>query len=156
MRGSGLGFCAGSVSVKAPRMNHLRTHHTDSRVRGQQSGNDRRAIMAAATATYEIRPVAGGMPANPALDPRAECRGLDPEMWFTVDPDLREFARMICADCPIRVTCEQYGIATRQTGIWGGSNLERGRPDGVDRKWRNPYPILPRRPRSARRAAQST
>lgn len=111
--------------------------------------------MGAATATYEIRPVAGGIPANPALDPRAECRGLDPEMWFSTDPEVREFARLICADCPIREMCEQYGIATRQTGIWGGSILERGRPEWAGRKWRNPYRILPRRPRSARRTPQS-
>lgn len=52
--------------------------------------------------------------------------GLDPEMWFP-DPtsaDDRERARAVCALCPVRDECENFGRDNRLTGIWG-----RLRPD---------------------------
>ncbi|ACV79075.1 WhiB family transcriptional regulator [Nakamurella multipartita] len=98
-------------------------------------------------ATYDIRPVDGAMPSNPAFDERAACRGLDTEFWFSSNAAAREFAVETCIDCPIRRGCEQYGIASRQTGIWGGSVLDRGRPEGAARGWRNPYPVVPAGPR---------
>jgi hypothetical protein len=42
-------------------------------------------------------------------------------------------AKAICADCPVRSACFEFGIATRQEGIWGGTTTaERA----VLRRWR--------------------
>ena len=101
-------------------------------------------------ATYDIRPVDAVMPRNPAFDERAACRGLDTELWFSPNAVAREFAVETCAECPIRSMCQEWGIASRQTGIWGGALLDRGRPEGSTRGWRNPYPTRPAGPRRRR------
>ena len=56
----------------------------------------------------------------------AACIGYPFEVWFPWDAtrDRRRtpgLAEQICAECPVRVECEQFGRATRPTdGIWGG------------------------------------
>ncbi len=92
--------------------------------------------------TYEL-PVLPAHLANPAQDPRAACRGHDPELWFPHPTDDRTAAEAICRGCPIRVSCGQWATAARQSGIWGGVLLDRGKPEGANTKWRNPYPLTP-------------
>lgn len=50
----------------------------------------------------------------------ASCNGMDREIFFTGGGVART-AKKICADCPIRQTCLEFGIATNvRYGIWGG------------------------------------
>lgn len=67
-----------------------------------------------------------------ALDrDRALCVGApDPDIWFPFpkDDQTRERAQAICARCPIAAACARFGIDNRLTGIWGGIDIEFGRP----------------------------
>ena len=59
----------------------------------------------------------------------AACRGdANPEAWFPFPTEDYPYARAVCAMCPIRDECAEFGIRTGQSGVWGGDCLERGRP----------------------------
>jgi WhiB family redox-sensing transcriptional regulator len=62
---------------------------------------------------------------------RAACRrpGVDPEWFFPEQGGTTRPAKRICQQCPVRVDCLDYAIATRQQfGVWGGlSERERRR-----------------------------
>lgn len=52
---------------------------------------------------------------------RAECRDLDPELFFIERHESAEEAKRVCARCPVRAECLDYALVTRQRfGIWGG------------------------------------
>src|SRR5205085_2869198 len=64
----------------------------------------------------------------------AACRGKDPNVFFPIEGSgwraKMEFeqaerdAKAICAGCPVRLECLDFGIDTRQQdGIWGGKNV---------------------------------
>ncbi|MEV0293538.1 WhiB family transcriptional regulator [Nocardia sp. NPDC050710] len=59
---------------------------------------------------------------------RAACRG-DPnhEAWFPYPSQDFDYARKICAGCPIRVACAEFASNTGQSGVWGGHEFDRGR-----------------------------
>ncbi|MFG1798083.1 WhiB family transcriptional regulator [Nocardia sp. NPDC049149] len=58
---------------------------------------------------------------------RAACRG-DPhhEAWFPYPSQDFEYAREVCAGCPIRVACGEFAASTGQSGVWGGHEFDRG------------------------------
>lgn len=66
---------------------------------------------------------------------QAACRGLDPDLFFSLDTfetkpdrDDREIqAKAVCAGCPVRVECLEYALqAGERYGIWGGlDEIER-------------------------------
>ncbi|WP_395725793.1 WhiB family transcriptional regulator [Nakamurella sp.] len=89
-------------------------------------------------ATYDLPAVPGHL-IDPAADARAACRGHDPELWFPAPTQDRSVAVGLCRGCPIRESCEQWAMASLASGIWGGVLFDRGRPDGANTKWRNPY-----------------
>lgn len=59
---------------------------------------------------------------------------VDPE-WFSAPgkamstrrKNIRR-AQRVCAACPLVRRCGRWGMATGQTGVWGGMYLEGGRP----------------------------
>ena len=52
---------------------------------------------------------------------RAACRGIDLEVFFPGRGETAGPARQVCAACPVRQPCLDYGISNRIThGIWGG------------------------------------
>lgn len=61
-------------------------------------------------------------------DPRAACRGADPELFFLPDgmregPKLRhvEAAKAVCRRCPLIDDCAAWSLAERiPYGVWGG------------------------------------
>ncbi|MCP2293366.1 WhiB family transcriptional regulator [Nocardia amikacinitolerans] len=59
---------------------------------------------------------------------RAACRG-DPnhEAWFPYPSQDFDYARSICASCPIRAACAEFAADTGQSGVWGGHEFDRGR-----------------------------
>jgi WhiB family redox-sensing transcriptional regulator len=62
---------------------------------------------------------------RPRWQLHAACRGLDPERFFPERGDSLAPARSVCATCPVRVPCGEYG-AGEKVGIWGGlSERER-------------------------------
>ena len=56
----------------------------------------------------------------------AECRDLDPNLFFPVGVtgpavDQIAAAKEICAICPVRELCLEFALLTRQDdGVWGG------------------------------------
>lgn len=45
----------------------------------------------------------------------------DPEMWFSMTPDLLSAAKSLCEGCPVRERCLNYAIDQRLShGVWGG------------------------------------
>ncbi len=60
--------------------------------------------------------------------PSAACSGSNPELWFPFPTDQYSAAAQVCARCPIRDECGEYGVTHRMSGVWGGIDLDRGRP----------------------------
>ena len=49
------------------------------------------------------------------------------DAWFPYPSEDFEYARGICADCPIRQACGEFAAETGQSGVWGGHEFDRGR-----------------------------
>lgn len=56
-------------------------------------------------------------------------------IWFMFfegyesDPSLRPETNAICASCPVRRQCLEYGLENKETGVYGGVYLNRGHVD---------------------------
>lgn len=78
-------------------------------------------------------------PEKPGWMADGACLGLDPNVFFSDDLGP---ARRICAGCPVRVECLEYGLDNYEAGMWGGTtekerrNMRRER--GTERR---PVPI---------------
>ncbi len=67
---------------------------------------------------------------KPSLDfaPEGACVGKDPDLFFPgkgMNLVLRA-AQAICAECPVRLECAEWGIHHESFGVWGGLS-ERAR-----------------------------
>jgi WhiB family redox-sensing transcriptional regulator len=69
------------------------------------------------------------------------CRVNDPELWFAESPSDVEYAKALCADCPVRSLCLDSALERREPwGVWGGQLFLQGvviprkRPRGRPRK----------------------
>jgi WhiB family redox-sensing transcriptional regulator len=70
---------------------------------------------------------------KPDWQARAACRDCDPELFFPLGttgaavPDI-EWAKTICATCPVQPECLDFALKTRQEfGIWGGTTEDERR-----------------------------
>ena len=59
---------------------------------------------------------------------RAACRDVNPEWFFSEDPEETEAALRVCSRCDLHVECLRYAIETNSDGIWGGY-----KPSEIDR-----------------------
>jgi WhiB family transcriptional regulator, redox-sensing transcriptional regulator len=70
-------------------------------------------------------------PMDEAWRAQAQCRDLDPNIFFPYAGQFREIerAKAICNGCPVRQECLDYANTTRQRiGVWGGmTDRERRR-----------------------------
>jgi WhiB family redox-sensing transcriptional regulator len=59
----------------------------------------------------------------------ANCRGIDPDLFFSKDAADVRTAKAACRDCVVKVDCLEYALANNEEfGIWGGmSERERRR-----------------------------
>lgn len=72
----------------------------------------------------------------------AACRGVDPAVFYVVDPETDEIdveaeaaAKAICAGCPVREACLEHAIAVREPhGVWGGVTARERRREVRRRK----------------------
>lgn len=60
--------------------------------------------------------------------PGAPCLVEDPEIWFADTPQGVEFAKALCATCPVRQSCLEGALERREPwGVWGGELFDAGR-----------------------------
>jgi WhiB family redox-sensing transcriptional regulator len=60
----------------------------------------------------------------------AECKGMDPELFFPVRGDTagRNAALAACAECMVRERCLEHAMAhNEKVGIWGGTTERQRR-----------------------------
>lgn len=69
------------------------------------------------------------------------CKAVDPELFFAETPADVEFAKALCVDCPMRLTCLAAALDRREPcGVWGGELFDNGsivprkRPRGRPRR----------------------
>ncbi|MGP8065370.1 MAG: WhiB family transcriptional regulator [Acidimicrobiales bacterium] len=64
-----------------------------------------------------------------AWQARANCMGVDPELFFPERGSSTREAKEVCRGCVVRVDCLEFAIANSEKfGIWGGmSERERRR-----------------------------
>ncbi len=64
---------------------------------------------------------------------RARCKDEDPELFFpigTTGPAAAqiEAAKAVCMECPVRIECLEWALATGQdAGVWGGLSEDERR-----------------------------
>jgi len=52
---------------------------------------------------------------------QAACRGTDPEIFYSDQPEQMSQAMQLCRACPVRGACLDTAMAHREfDGIWGG------------------------------------
>jgi WhiB family redox-sensing transcriptional regulator len=53
---------------------------------------------------------------------KASCQGLDPEIFYPLDDDDAEEAKVVCATCSVREACLEHALGYREKeGVWGGA-----------------------------------
>ena len=64
------------------------------------------------------------LPSRPEWHERANCRGVDPSLFFTDQgaTDIGRDARRVCAGCVVRVECLRWAVDNCEVGIWGGTS----------------------------------
>ena len=69
------------------------------------------------------------------------CRVNNPELWFAESPSDVEYAKALCAECPVLSLCLDGALERREPwGVWGGQLFIQGivvprkRPRGRPRK----------------------
>ncbi len=74
-------------------------------------------------------------------DDQLPCRVNDPELFFADSPADVEFAKTLCANCPVRTDCLAGALERHEPwGVWGGEWFVQGvvvprkRPRGRPRK----------------------
>lgn len=51
----------------------------------------------------------------------AACRGVDNDIFFSLDDEDQRQALALCGDCPVQTDCLQYALEEHEMyGIWGG------------------------------------
>jgi len=75
------------------------------------------------------------------IDDQLPCRAYDPELFFADSPADVEFAKTLCANCPVRTDCLNGALERQEPwGVWGGEWFVQGvvvprkRPRGRPRK----------------------
>ena len=62
------------------------------------------------------------LPVRPAWHRLAECRGMDPAIFFPGRGAPFGEAKQVCARCPVAGDCREWAIdRTEKHGIWGGT-----------------------------------
>ncbi|MBB3035690.1 WhiB family redox-sensing transcriptional regulator [Hoyosella altamirensis] len=55
------------------------------------------------------------------------CRREDPDLWFADSPADLEYAKTLCAECPVRARCLELALDRQEPwGVWGGEIFDRG------------------------------
>ena len=67
------------------------------------------------------------IPPIPAATEPLVCADHDPEVWFPTSPSDVDFAKALCATCPITQQCLAGALERGESwGVWGGELFEHG------------------------------
>lgn len=60
---------------------------------------------------------------------QAACANKDTNLWFPEGPpgsqtNSTEYAKSVCATCPVQMACLNQALANDMTGIWGGTTAK--------------------------------
>jgi hypothetical protein len=55
----------------------------------------------------------------------------NPELWFPYTAEDRDEAIDVCMGCPILQQCRAIALDRKESGVWGGMLLDRGKPSGL-------------------------
>ena len=69
------------------------------------------------------------VPARPAWQSSAACRGMPTSWWFPKGDKVEPIVRATCAACPVAGECERQALAVGEQGVWAGMT-ERERRSG--------------------------
>ena len=59
---------------------------------------------------------------------RGACSGLDPSIFFPDSEEAADEAKSICAICPVRLSCLEHALSSRERdGVWGGTTEKERR-----------------------------
>ena len=109
----------------------------------QLAAFDRESETGSAVATLTALTASTGLSAltERVVDDQLPCRVNDPELFFADSPADVEFAKTLCATCPVRLDCLNGALERREPwGVWGGEWFVQGvvvprkRPRGRPRK----------------------
>lgn len=109
----------------------------------QLAAFDRESETGSAVATLTALTASTGLSAltERVVDDQLPCRVNDPELFFADSPADVEFAKTLCANCPVRLDCLNGALERREPwGVWGGEWFVQGvvvprkRPRGRPRK----------------------
>jgi WhiB family redox-sensing transcriptional regulator len=83
----------------------------------------------AATLTPDAPNLPDAIGRQPEWMQDANCRGVDPALFYPERGEMTRHAKAVCAQCPVRVECLDHALATAERfGVWGGtSERERRR-----------------------------
>ena len=136
----------GTAGFEAESASPGRSAHTGSSAgvtAAAAAGIPRQLSRAAAAGTRGT--AASRAPGLPALlpvsrAPELPCRD-DPELFFAESPEDVEYAKTLCGDCAMQLSCLAGALERREPwGVWGGELFLRGqvvprkRPRGRPRK----------------------
>ena len=69
------------------------------------------------------------VPARPAWQRLAACRGMPPAWFFpTSGQKIEPIVRQTCAVCPVAGECERQAVALGEVGVWSGRTERERRP----------------------------
>jgi WhiB family redox-sensing transcriptional regulator len=68
------------------------------------------------------------LPGTPAWRLRANCLGVDPELFFPQRGSSTREPKAVCAGCVVREDCLEFAVANGEKwGIWGGMSERQRR-----------------------------
>ena len=66
------------------------------------------------------------LPERPVWQAAANCRGLDPDLFYPEQGVSTREAEAVCAGCVVREDCLEYALANGERfGVWGGTSAKR-------------------------------
>lgn len=66
---------------------------------------------------------------DPSWRKKANCLGVDPDLFFPLLGESVKEAKAVCKDCQVREECLEFALNSEEkNGIWGGLSERQRRP----------------------------